>query len=315
MPQDFRAAFGGANHVDGILEHGYPVGHGNGECATAAALAEHYGANGNSQPGTGKQVAGDGGTLAELFRLDTRMGGRRVHKGHYRVSQTFGQPENAQRLSISPRVGHAKIAPYFLVRRYTLLLAGNKNRLSPETRHPAYHGKVVADGSVPMKFNEIVQNARGIVEHPGTLRVAGQLDALPWREISVHLAPLPLELGLKYMPLLFRCGLFEPFLKVRKLAFKRKCLVYDGHVLSLKALGASRSSLIAHPYCHAGMQQTAPIVFLSQEFSLHRCQFYHVLAAGAAPAVAFGRSAGSNATFRESHGPENGRVARRWQTA
>ena len=86
-----------------------------GECPAAAAFTNDDGNNRDCEPGHHKQIAGNGFSLAALFRADARVGAWRVDKGHHRAPKLFGHPHETQGFSIAFGVRHSKVPlhPFF----------------------------------------------------------------------------------------------------------------------------------------------------------------------------------------------------------
>ena len=65
-------------------------------------------------------------------------------------------------------------------------MAGNDDFVSSDGGKPGRHGRVVADVSVTVKFDEVLEGAFDIIEHEGTSRMARDLNSLPRAQILVN---------------------------------------------------------------------------------------------------------------------------------
>ena len=91
LPQNARAAFGGDDRVDAVLQHQHAVGDAYGERAAGAALADHDAHDRRSQGRHDEQIPRDGFALPALLGTDAGIRSRSVDQGDQRQAEFLGE--------------------------------------------------------------------------------------------------------------------------------------------------------------------------------------------------------------------------------
>ncbi len=159
------------------------------------AFADDDDDDGHGQPCHFEQVFGDGLGLPALLGFEAGIRAGRVEQRHDGLAELGGHLHESKRLAVALRVGHPEAAELAAARVAALLVADEHHgavAVVParafEPRQPAHDGGVVAEEAVAVQLEKIVGERVGVVERVGAQRVAGDLDALPAREVAVDLA-------------------------------------------------------------------------------------------------------------------------------
>src|SRR5919204_125041 len=92
-----------------MLHHQQPVANADPERPAAPSLTDHQGDDGHSCLGESDEVLGYCPGDAALFRRRPGKGSRGVDEGYDRKMEPLGLADQAERLAITLRIGHAEI--------------------------------------------------------------------------------------------------------------------------------------------------------------------------------------------------------------
>src|ERR1700730_7822417 len=185
-PQDGRTAFGRDDGVDAVLEHEDPAAHPDGKRAPAPALPRDHADDGRGEPRHLAKVARDGFGLAPLLRPQAGIGAGSVDEGQDGLPELRPELHEAQGLAIAFRVRHAEVPRDVLAGVAALLVAEGDHGLPLEAAEPAHDGLVVAEDAIAVELDEVVEEEAEEVEGVRTLRVTGELRALPRGHVAIE---------------------------------------------------------------------------------------------------------------------------------
>jgi hypothetical protein len=87
----------------------------------------------------------------------------------------------------------------------TFLVADNNNRSTADASQSANDRRIISESPVAMQFDKIVEGLCDVVERVRTIRMTGNLDTLPARQISIDVGTKLLNLTLQDFDL--RCDI------------------------------------------------------------------------------------------------------------
>src|SRR5207249_10999331 len=111
----------------------------------------------------------------------------RVDQRDDRSAKLLRQPHQSQRLSVTLRVGHAEVAAEYLLGIAAPLMTDDHHRLAVEPRPAGDDRRIFTKEAIAVQLDEVGEDQLEIIERERSLRLARDLDALPWREIPVDL--------------------------------------------------------------------------------------------------------------------------------
>ncbi len=107
------------------------------------------------------------------------MGTGEINESEQRAVKLFGNFHGAERLTVTLRIGHAEIAPDFLLGSPPFQIADGHHFFTVEARHAAGHGEIVAKGAVAVDLRKISKNALDEIHGVGPLRVTREFSFDP----------------------------------------------------------------------------------------------------------------------------------------
>ena len=151
LPQDAGTAFGRDHRVDGVFEHGDPVGGGQRHGPARSALANYDADQRHAQVQACLGRAGDGLGLAAFLGPFARIGAGGVHQGDDRQAETVGQAHQADRLAVALGPGHAEIVGDARPGVMALFMADHHDGSVVQPGQPAQDGVIVGKVAIPGK--------------------------------------------------------------------------------------------------------------------------------------------------------------------
>jgi hypothetical protein len=140
------------------------------------------------EPAHLEHVAGDRLGLPALLGADAGIGAGGVNQGHDGQPELLRQLHAPKRLSVPFGVGQAEEALHLLLGSPALVVPDQHYLVPAETGEPAFDRGVVAVVAIAVQLAELATTQLDIVLEQRPLRVAGNLDGLPRREVLVGLA-------------------------------------------------------------------------------------------------------------------------------
>src|SRR5207237_6110123 len=133
------------------------------------------------------QVAGNGLRLSALLRAQARVSAGCVHKSKDGPAEFLRNMHGPQRLAITFRVGHAKIAVNLLPRVAGLLMPDQQHLFTVETGHATNNCGIVTKGAIAVNLTPISEDALNIVEEVRALRMTRQFCLFPCVQVRINL--------------------------------------------------------------------------------------------------------------------------------
>jgi hypothetical protein len=178
--------------------------------------------------------------LTALFRVDARIGSRRIDEGEHRQIELFRQLHQPERLAIPLGTWHAEIAVDLVLGVAPLLMADHHARMPVEAGKTADDGVVVRERTVAMQFLKFGEHQTEEIKRIRPLRMTRHLGDLPGRELRVYI--LGQRLALRFQSRnLFRyvdCGIV-----LNEAQFLDLCLKFGDLLFKIEKSGFHRSSL------------------------------------------------------------------------
>ena len=152
------------------------------------ALADHHRDDRRPQHHHFAQVDRDGLGDMPFFRADARIRARRVDQRHHRQPEFLRQTHDSHRLAITLGMGAAEVALDVLL-HVAPFLVGDDDAANPVQRgQTARHGAVIAEGAVPVQFDEVAEAQPQVIQGVGSLWMARDFHTIPGAEIGVNLS-------------------------------------------------------------------------------------------------------------------------------
>jgi len=186
-PEDRGAALGRDHAVDGMLLHQHPIADRDAQRAAAPALPRNDDDDGHVEHGHLAKVVRDGLGDAALLGLDAGKRGRRVHEDDDLAPEFLGEAHHPDRLPVALWPGVPEVPVDLLLGVAALLVPDHADRLPVVVGKARHDGVIVGEAAIAVHLDEIGEHHPHVVEHVGTVRVAGHLHALPRRERRVDL--------------------------------------------------------------------------------------------------------------------------------
>src|SRR6202040_2416641 len=109
-----------------------------------------------------RQIAGDGFGLAALFRAQSGIRPRSVHKSDQRSAEFLRDFHRAQSFAIAFRIGHAKVAVYLLLGVARFLVANDHDLFTVEAGHAADQRGVVSEAAISVDLTPVGKDALNV---------------------------------------------------------------------------------------------------------------------------------------------------------
>src|SRR4029077_3957255 len=135
---------------------------------------------------TGVGGAGDRLGLAAFFRVDARIGPRRVDERQHRDVEAVGHLHQPHRLAVAFRPRHAEIVLEPALGGGALLVPDHADALAAKAAEAADAGLVLAELAIAGKRDEFRHQRVDVVEAMRPLRMPGDLCLLPRRQLGVE---------------------------------------------------------------------------------------------------------------------------------
>ena len=170
-----------------MLHHKHAVARRNGNCPPGAAFTDNQRNQGHAKPHAAIGGTRDGFRLAPLFRVNARIGPRRIHKCDHRNAKAFGQLHESHGLAVALRPRHAKIMLEARLCIGPFFLADHHNRRPPKPSKPADNGIVLSEFPVPCHGHKIGNQPVNISQRMGPFLMPRHQGFLPWRQIGIEI--------------------------------------------------------------------------------------------------------------------------------
>ncbi len=168
-----------------MFQHVDAVAGGNRDGSARAAFADDDGDDRHLHVQTHFRRAGDGLSLAALFRTDAGVCTRGIDKRDDRQREAVGQFQHADSLAVTFRARAAEIVLQAALGVIALFLADNCDWLTVETGKAGLYGGVFGELAVAGKRREIRKQRLGVINEMRTLRMTRDLRFLPGVQLGI----------------------------------------------------------------------------------------------------------------------------------
>src|SRR5262249_15809343 len=140
-----------------------------------------------------QDVARERFRLTPLLGTQARVCAGRVDERDDRGSKLRGKLHQTKRLPVPLRMWHTEVALEILLGVPPLLMSNDHRGHTGQPRPATDDCRVVAKQSIAVELDEIGEDGAQVVERVRAARVAGDHDALHWRQALIDLRPELLE--------------------------------------------------------------------------------------------------------------------------
>ena len=187
-PENGRTGLRTDDGVPRVLQHQHAVTDADAQGTSGSPFADDNADDWYAQLAHFNQVAGNGLALSALLSLQPGKGPRGVDQGHDGAVEFLRQFHEAQGLAVAFGVGHAEVSVLAHLRVDAFLLADEHDALAVNESKSTHHRLVVLHRSVSVELHEVAFGERfDVVQGIRTIRVTADLNALPRRQVGIHL--------------------------------------------------------------------------------------------------------------------------------